>query len=102
MDIRQQQQDYQQREDARRRREILAAADLKAVLESAEGRRFLRRLLAECGCGHSSFQGDGALVMAFREGRRSIGLWLQQQMADDFPERYLQLLTEDSNDRDNN
>ncbi len=79
-------------DENRLRRELLAKADFKAVIATAEGRRFVWRLLAESGVHQGSFASD-ELVMAYREGRRSLGLWLQGLFAD-FPDQYLQLLKE--------
>jgi hypothetical protein len=96
MDRIQQEQLKEQREAQRLQSELLAAADFKTLLCSAEGRRFLRRVLAECGVHQSSFDTD-IMRMSFKEGKRSIGLWLQSLFAD-CPDQYIQLLTEQSND----
>ena len=81
-----------ERHAALARQKILHVSDFQTLLASAEGRRFLRRLLAECGVYRGSFTGD-ALTSAFQEGRRSVGLWLMGLLAA-FPEEYLQLLRE--------
>ena len=83
---------------ARLQRELLAKADFQAVLATPEGRRFVRRVLAESGVHQASFAADG-LLMAYREGRRSLGLWLQGLFMD-FPDQYLQLLKEGAYDTD--
>lgn len=82
-----------EREAVRRRRELLETADFKAVTAAPAGRRFIRRVLAECGVHQVSFAGEESHRTAFREGRRSVGLWLQS-LFEEQPERYLELLKE--------
>lgn len=80
-------------EAERKRRELLARMDFKAVAATAEGRRFLQRLLDVCGVDMCSFiQGD-AQGTAFMEGKRSIGLWVQALFSD-VPECYARLVLE--------
>ena len=98
MDIHQQEREKEEREAARVRRVMLAASDFKAVIDMPEGRRFIRRILSECGAYQSSFNTD-PLTMAYKEGRRALGLWLQSLFAD-CPDKYIQLLGEHSYDRD--
>jgi hypothetical protein len=90
MDIDEQDLAATEREAERLRRRVLAAADFRKIAELVEGRRFLRRLLAECGVHQSTFCGE-PLSMAFREGRRSVGLWVQGQF-DGCPDLYIRLL----------
>jgi hypothetical protein len=102
MDIFQQEQLREAHEAESLRRRLLACADFKAITETAAGRRFLRRLLAECGLMQSAlyFHKDrpvDALEMAYHEGRRYIGRWLVG-LFQDAPERYLQLLQEQMED----
>lgn len=81
-----------QAEARRIREQILADEDFKAVASTVTGRRFIRRVISECGVYQSSFNTDSS-VSAFKEGRRSIGLWILT-LFDETPETYLQLLTE--------
>lgn len=53
-------------------------SDFYAVLNTAEGKRFVKRIIAECGVFNASFNAD-PLVMAFNAGRRQIGLNLLAQ-----------------------
>lgn len=48
--------------------------DLRVVLGFKQGRRFVRRLLEESGNYRTSFSTE-AMIMAFNEGQRNIGLW---------------------------
>ena len=84
------QQLLKEREAESLRRGLLAAADFRCIAGQPEGRRFIRRLLGECGVHQASFTGE-PLTMAYREGRRSVGLWLQA-LFDDCPHLYIRLL----------
>lgn len=96
MDIYEQQAQQEQQAEERRIKALLDDADFVAVLKATEGRRFVRRLLAECGIYRASFTGD-AQTTAFNEGRRHVGLWLTS-LFDFHPDLYIQLLTEKEND----
>ena len=98
MDRQQADQVRQLQEAVKLRRDIVFVSDFKAVLVTVEGRRFVRRVLAECGVHQSSFC-DQPLPMAFKEGRRAIGLWLQSLFVD-CPDQYIQLLMEQAKDDD--
>lgn len=54
-------------------------ADFKEVIRSPAGMRFIAALIDLCGAHRQSFEGDvnGSL---FREGQRSIGLYLLSQL----------------------
>ena len=88
----------QQRELAERKRlrALLADADFKALIETPAGRRFVRRVLSECGLHRGSFAESDRLT-AFLEGKRAVGLWLQSLFAE-YPGLYIQLLQEGVND----
>ncbi len=73
-----------------------AEQDFVALAETPEGRRFLKRLLAECNVYQSTFTGD-ALSSAHREGKRSVGLWALEQF-NTCPDLYIQFLTEKTHD----
>ena len=73
-------------------------ADLKWLIAEYRGRRFLRRLLNRAGVLQTSFSGD-ALTAAFREGERSIGLFVLQDVARVAPASFGELLFEDANGR---
>lgn len=97
MDSEEQQRLIAQRDAARLRDKILFDSDFKTLANTAEGRRFLRRLLAECGVYQLAFTAASPDTTAFKEGRRSIGLWLLS-LFEGIPETYIQLLTEKAND----
>lgn len=64
-------------------------ADLKLVMMSREGRRFMWRLLARCGIYRISF--DGTRRGDFNEGERNIGLWLHAEIAQADVRGYLEM-----------
>lgn len=66
----------------------LEAADLRAVMGTAEGRRFMWRLLGRCGFLSASFNHSGS-IMAFNEGRRGVALELFHEIEQVCPEQYL-------------
>lgn len=72
-----------------REREV---ADLVAVMGSPAGRRFVWKLLGECGLYRSSYH-PSALIH-FNEGQRSIGLALLASLTADCPELYLTMQSE--------
>lgn len=64
----------------RKRRERRArerkASDMRFVMSSKEGRRFVYGLLVDCGIYKSSFTVVNGLSVAFNEGTRNVGLKL--------------------------
>lgn len=50
-------------------------SDLKDILSTAHGKRFILTILQQCGIFNTSFGGD-PLATAYSEGRRAIGLEL--------------------------
>ena len=70
----------------------LAAADLRFVMSTKQGRRFVGRLLNQAGLLERSFTGNSETF--FKEGRRSVALELMSDInAHAFPE-YVQMLQE--------
>lgn len=87
--------DEQQVERAKERtlsKEEKDANDLRWVLNSKPGRRFMWRLLEECGVYKTSFTGNSATF--FNEGMRNIGLKLINEINNNAPEAYLVMLKE--------
>ncbi len=77
--------------EERARREAALVADYRAVFASPEGRRVLADLLRRSGIVQSSFAADAG-EMAYREGRRRIGLEIIEQINRD-PGSVLTMLT---------
>lgn len=59
--------------DAQKRARQKDINDVRAILKTPEGRRYLRKLLGKCGIFRSSFTPNSNLT-AFNEGKRDIGL----------------------------
>lgn len=76
--------------------EIQDREDLVSVLSTPQGRRFVRRVLAQAGHRMSTFH-TNALVMSFNEGRREIGVWLEAEVIDAGEDHYIRLLKEPDN-----
>lgn len=70
-----------------------ARKDLKAVLDTAPGRRLVWSILASAGVYGRSFTGD-ALASAFNEGRREVGIALLEQIETEQPGAYLTMMRE--------
>lgn len=75
---------------------VLDELDFEKLVNGVEGRRFIRRLLAETGVNSQSYAGDTHLT-AYREGRRSIGLWIYD-LFKAYPDGYIKLIKETNND----
>lgn len=71
-------------------------ADLKMVMDSLEGRRFVWRLLDKAGVFRTSFTGNSATF--FNEGMRNIGLIVMADLNESCPDKYLQMMTEAKSD----
>ena len=90
-------QDLSQKEKFRRDRE---ANDMRSLLATIEGRRFLWRLMEKCGIYRESFTGSSETF--FLEGKRSIGLFVIAEIIDAEPDAYLLMIKENrKGDEDN-
>ena len=83
-------------EERNRLRALLEDADFKAVIETPQGRRFVRRVLGECGTHRGTFA-ESDRLSAFLEGKRAVGLWLQSLFAE-YPGFYILLLQDGERD----
>ena len=66
--------------------------DLKCVMASANGRRFMWRLLEKAGIYKSSMTGNSQTF--FLEGQRNIGLYLLAQINEHCLDEYVVMLSE--------
>lgn len=66
--------------------------DIKFVMSSAKGRRFVWALLCECGIYGLSFRNDG--YTDFREGMRNIGLMYLAKAGNLAPQDYIKMMNE--------
>lgn len=71
----------------------LELADVRFLLASPQGRRFIWRYLETCGMNKISFTGDPNWAV-FNEGGRNVGLKLQADINEAEPEAYIKMLAE--------
>lgn len=83
--------DAQRSESGKLSRQI-EANDLKWLMSTKQGRRFMRKVLAMSGVHRSSFTGNSETF--FREGRRSLGLDLLAEVTRETFDEYLQMIAE--------
>lgn len=76
--------------------------DLRWVMSSKQGRRFMYRLLSEAGLYRLSFNLDNTdpLATAFNEGQRNIGLTRLSEITEACPDRYTEMLAEQKEAKD--
>jgi hypothetical protein len=73
--------------------------DLRWVMSTKQGRRFIWRRLSRAGVYQLSFNSDSA-VMAFNEGTRKAGLELLDELMEACPDRYNEMLAEQKETQD--
>ena len=64
--------------------------ELRQVLQTLVGRAVIYRIMRNCGTYHSIFD-TNALVMAFNEGKRHIGLTLLEEVLTDHNNAYIMM-----------
>lgn len=69
--------------------------DLRAILSSPNGRRFLWRYLDECGVFRSSYDASGSKVY-FNEGIRNVGNKLLSEITEANPKAFAEMMFENS------
>lgn len=79
----------------RREREI---EDLKAVMGTKEGRRFIWRLLGQAGIFRPSFVAGSPDTTAFNDGARNQGLNLMAEVMSEAPKQFLTMQQEAMDD----
>lgn len=77
-------------------KEIDDSNDFKSVIDTPGGRRFIRRLLDQCGVHQSSFS-DSAVKSAYLEGKRAVGILILDKLAEHKAE-YIKIMIEEEND----
>lgn len=68
-------------------------ADIEKLMEKAEGRRIVWRLLEQCNVFGTTFSHE-PLTMAFNEGQRNIGLLILADVMEVAPKRYMVMTLE--------
>lgn len=81
--------------DAKNREQVARQKfdDLRSVLSTVEGRRFIWTLLGECGIFRSSYT-DSVDRTIYMEGHRQTGLNLLKQIEVACPDRFIQMMQE--------
>ena len=67
--------------------------DIKWLMAHPQGRRIVTRIFEKTGIRRTPFNTNGS-TMAFNAGAQNIGLWLEAEVLEHAPERYMQLLKE--------
>jgi hypothetical protein len=66
--------------------------DLKFLLSTDQGRRFIWKLISKCGVFRQSFTGNSQTF--FMEGERNIGLFVLDSVMEADPEAYVKMYTQ--------
>ena len=82
---------------SQKRQQKQLASDVRAMLEHAPSRRILCHLLDMTGMFTTSFTGNSETF--FREGKRSVGLYLMNLINSHDPNAFIRLLQEAENHR---
>lgn len=93
---------FEEREKKRRERDL---SDLRKLLNLAEGRRFVWRILEEARVFASCYDNHNG-NMAWKEGRRDLGLMIWNDVTLAWPEKFIQMKNErrsesESDEREN-
>ena len=75
----------------------LEISDMKFLLSSIQGRRFLWRCLSECGIYQSSFRTSSEIY--YLEGQRSIGLMILKDIHETDGEAYIKMIIENKKEK---
>ncbi len=83
----------EKQEDRANRKQERILSDIRFILVSKEGRRFIWKFLSDAGVFRRSYNGDSNGTL-FNEGRRSIGLDLLNLLLEAKPESFSQMQQE--------
>jgi len=83
---------------ARKRLKEREQSDLRKVLSTPEGRRFIWRLLGETRIFRGCFSLNG-LEMANNEGKRDMGLFVLKDLLESHPDAFAQMQREAASDK---
>ena len=98
LDLKAQQKSKDSKKSADRIERQNEESDIKWLMSSKRGRRFVWRLLEQAGVFRSSFN-TNAMAMSFGEGNRNYGLKLLNSIATLFTELYPTMIKEQKNVR---
>jgi hypothetical protein len=80
-----------------KQRESSKRSVIRQIMSSSEGRAWIHEVLSMSHVYSSSFS-TNALTMAYSEGERNIGLRITADIVSASPERYLEMLKENSSE----
>ncbi len=86
----QQQQDNLKADEFRKKQQ---SDDIKWLMAHPQGRRIVTRIFEKTGIRRTPFNTNGS-TMAFNAGAQNVGLWIEGEVLEHAPERYMQLLKE--------
>ena len=66
--------------------------DFKWVMADSRGQRVLRRVLEQAGIYQLSFAAENTHVTAFNEGRRNVGLFINDEILAICPEKWVETM----------
>jgi hydroxymethylpyrimidine pyrophosphatase-like HAD family hydrolase len=89
-------QDDNSAQSRQKNERILARNDLRFVLGTAQGQRFVARILERCGVDRPVFNANGS-AMNHAEGRRSIGIEINDDAKEASLEAWLAMLRDRHN-----
>jgi len=75
----------------------LEVADLSCIMQTESGRNVIRRIIEESGYFYDTFDQD-AIQHAKRAGKRSVAVWLIEELKQAAPNDFIQLLKEHFDD----
>jgi hypothetical protein len=78
-----------------------ASEDLRFVMSTPRGRRFMHSLLGKSGLLKRAFS-ENAIAMSRAEGRREIGIELMEAIDEACPEQYFVMMKEAKKEEENN
>jgi hypothetical protein len=68
--------------------------DYQDVMQTRQGRAVIRDILSKCGMDRSSFTNGQSNQTIFNEGKRRVGIDIQQQLLELDPDLYLKFVKE--------
>jgi hypothetical protein len=66
---------------------------LKVVMDTTEGRAFLRWVLSECGVDQPNLRTETALMFAW-EGARAVGITIREKVKQELPDQFFKMFQE--------
>lgn len=91
-DLRGQERSAEEAEQREQLARLIEAEDFKWLMQHAQGRRFVWRMLGRAGMYRSSFTGNSETF--FREGIRNFGILLTHLINEHCPEQYALMVAE--------